>query len=177
MFIRQNNTIDDRKTITYTAFVYEYISERAEDGVLLFLLFFVSILISILSLDDAFIDIFGLAIVRLRSATINESLEIPPTAVVVINGAMSGETFLAYVEQCLVPTLRRNDIVVMDNLRAHKVPGVREAIEKARATVRYLPKYAPDLNPIEMPYGKFKALLRKFAGADRPRSLPNGRST
>ena len=110
----------DRKTITYTAFVYEYISERAEDGVLLFLLFFVSILISILSLDDAFIDIFGLAIVRLRSATINESLEIPPTAVVVINGAMSGETFLAYVEQCLVPTLRRNDIVVMDNLRAHK---------------------------------------------------------
>ena len=54
------------------------------------------------------------------------------TAPMVINGAMSGETFLAYVEQCLVPTLRRNDIVVMDNLRAHKVPGVREAIEKAR---------------------------------------------
>ena len=64
------------------------------------------------------------------------------TAPMVINGAMSGETFLAYVEQCLVPTLRRNDIVVMDNLRAHKVPGVREAIEKAQATVRYLPKYA-----------------------------------
>jgi len=63
----------------------------------------------------------------------------------------------------LVPTLRRNDIVVMDNLRAHKVPGVREAIEKAQATVRYLPKYSPDLNPIEMPYSKFKALLRKFA--------------
>ena len=74
------------------------------------------------------------------------------TAPMVINGAMSGETFLAYVEQCLVPTLRRNDIVVMDNLRAHKVPGVREAIETARATVRYLPKYSPDLNPIEMPY-------------------------
>ena len=51
----------------------------------------------------------------------------------------------------------------MDNLRAHKVPGVREAIEKAQATVRYLPKYSPDLNPIEMPYSKFKALLRKFA--------------
>ena len=85
------------------------------------------------------------------------------TAPMVINGAMSGETFLAYVEQCLVPTLRRNDIVVMDNLRAHKVPGVREAIEKAQATVRYLPKYSPDLNPIEMPYSKFKALLRKFA--------------
>ena len=51
----------------------------------------------------------------------------------------------------------------MDNLRAHKVPGIREAIEKARATVRYLPKYSPDLNPIEMPYNKFKALLRKAA--------------
>ena len=86
----------------------------------------------------------------------------------VINGAMSGETFLAYFEQCLVPTLRRNDIVVMDNLRAHKVPGVREAIEKAQATVRYLPKYSPDLNPIEMPYSKFKALLRKFAARTVP---------
>ena len=86
----------------------------------------------------------------------------------VINGAMSGETFLAYFEQCLVPTLRRNDIVVMDNLRANKVPGVREAIEKARATVRYLPKYSPDLNPIEMPYSKFKALLRKFAARTVP---------
>jgi transposase len=90
------------------------------------------------------------------------------TAPMVIKGAMSGETFLAYVEQCLVPTLRRNDIVVMDNLRAHKVPGVREAIEKARATVRYLPKYSPDLNPIEMPYSKFKALLRKFAARTVP---------
>ena len=84
-------------------------------------------------------------------------------APMVIEGAMSGEIFLAYVEQCLVPTLRRNDIVVMDNYRAHKVPGIREAIEKARATVRYLPKYSPDLNPIEMPYSKFKALLRKVA--------------
>jgi transposase len=76
---------------------------------------------------------------------------------------MTGEMFLAYVEQCLFPTLKRNDIVVMDNLRAHKVPGIQEAIEKARATVRYLPKYSPDLNPIEMPYSKFKALLRKAA--------------
>ena len=91
------------------------------------------------------------------------------TAPMVIKGAMTGEMFLAYVEQCLVPTLRRNDIVVMDNLRAHKVPGVREAIEKARATVRYLPKYSPDLNPIEMPYSKFKALLRKLAARTVPR--------
>ena len=59
------------------------------------------------------------------------------TAPMVINGAMSGETFLAHVEQCLLPTLHRNDVLVMDNLRAHKVLGVREAIETARATVRY----------------------------------------
>jgi transposase len=85
------------------------------------------------------------------------------TAPMVVDGSMTGEMFLAYVERCLVPTLKRNDIVVMDNLRAHKVTGVREAIEKARATIRYLPKYSPDLNPIEMSYSKFKALLRKAA--------------
>ena len=76
---------------------------------------------------------------------------------------MTGEMFLAYVEQCLVPTLRRNDIVVMDNCRVHMAPAVREAIEKAKASVRYLPKYSPDLNPIELPYSKFKAYLRKVA--------------
>jgi transposase len=85
------------------------------------------------------------------------------TAPMVVNGPMTGEMFLAYVEQCLVPTLKRNDIVVMDNFQVHKVAGVREAIEKARATLRYLPKYSPDLNPIEMPYSKFKTFLRKVA--------------
>ena len=70
------------------------------------------------------------------------------SAPMVIDGPMTGEMFRAYVEQCLVPTLRRSDIVVMDNHRVHKVAGIREAIEKARATVRYLPKYSPDLNPI-----------------------------
>ena len=82
-------------------------------------------------------------------------------APMVIDGAMNGETFLAYVEQCLAPTLKRNDIVVMDNLPAHKVPGVKEAIEAAGAALRYLPQYSPDLNPIEMPFSKFKAFLRK----------------
>ena len=90
------------------------------------------------------------------------------TAPMVIEGAMTGEMFLAYVEQCLVPTLRRNDIVVMDNCRVHLVAGIREAIEKARATLRYLPKYSPDLNPIELPYSKFKALLRKIAARTVP---------
>jgi transposase len=85
-------------------------------------------------------------------------------APMVVEGAMNGEAFLAYVEQVLVPTLRRNDIVVMDNYAAHKVPGIQEAIERAGATIRYLPRYSPDLNPIEMPYSKFKTMLRKAAG-------------
>jgi transposase len=85
------------------------------------------------------------------------------TAPMVVEGAMTGEMFRAYVEQFLVPMLKRNDIVVIDNYAAHKVPGVREAIEKAGATLRYLPKYSPDLNPIELAYSKFKAHLRKAA--------------
>ena len=89
-------------------------------------------------------------------------------APMVIEGAMTGEMFLAYVENCLVPTLRRNDIVMMDNCRVHLGPGIRRAIEKAGATLRYLPKYSPDLNPIEMPYSKFKTFLRKVAAPTIP---------
>lgn len=85
------------------------------------------------------------------------------TAPLVIEGAMNGETFLAYVEQCLVPTLNRGDIVVMDSLKAHKVAGVEQAIKAAGAQLRYLPGYSPDLNPIEMSFSKLKALLRKAA--------------
>jgi transposase len=85
------------------------------------------------------------------------------TAPLVVDGAMNGETFLAYVQQCLVPTLKRKDIVAMDNLPVHKVPGIREAIEAAGATLRYLPPYSPDLNPIEMAFSKLKAFLRKVA--------------
>jgi transposase len=84
-------------------------------------------------------------------------------APMVVDGPMNGEIFLAYVERCLAPTLKRNDIVVMDNLPAHKVPGVQDAIEAAGAMVRYLPQYSPDLNPIEMPFSKVKAFLRKFS--------------
>jgi transposase len=87
------------------------------------------------------------------------------TAPYVVDGAMDGPSFLAYVEQILVPTLRKRDIVFMDNLRAHKVAGVREAIEAAGAQVRYLPAYSPDLNPIEQAFSKLKAALRK--GAER----------
>ena len=76
-----------------------------------------------------------------------------------IDGAMTGKKFLAYVERCLAPTLKRRDIVAIDNLPAHKVAGVREAIEARGATLRYLPKIWPDLNPIEMSFSQLKAIL------------------
>ncbi len=79
----------------------------------------------------------------------------------VFDGAINGETFLAYVEQGLVPALRPGDIVIMDNLSSHKVAGVRKAIEGAGAALLYLPPYSPDLNPIEMVFAKLKTLLRK----------------
>jgi transposase len=81
----------------------------------------------------------------------------------VFDGAINGERFLAYVEQALAPTLRPGDVVVMDNLGAHKVAGVRTAIEAAGAELRYLPPYSPDLNPIELAFAKLKALLRTAA--------------
>jgi transposase len=76
---------------------------------------------------------------------------------------MNGDTFLSYVTQFLAPTLKPGDIVVMDNLRAHKVSGVREAIEAVGARLFYLPPYSPDFNPIEQVFAKLKALLRKAA--------------
>ena len=84
-------------------------------------------------------------------------------APMLIEGPMNGELFREYVKQCLAPTLKPKDIVVVDNLASHKVAGVAEAIEAAGATLRYLPQYSPDLNPIEMPFSKFKAHLRKLA--------------
>lgn len=85
------------------------------------------------------------------------------TAPMVIDGAMNGPAFLAWVEQALAPTLSIGDIVVMDNLPAHKPTAVRTAIEGRGAELRYLPPYSPDLNPIEMAYSKLKALLKKAA--------------
>ncbi len=80
-----------------------------------------------------------------------------------IDGAMTGAAFLAYVEQILVPTLKPGDIVIMDNLPAHKPASVRKAIEDAGAELRFLPPYSPDFNPIEMAFAKLKALLKKTA--------------
>ncbi len=81
-------------------------------------------------------------------------------APMLLDGPMDGEFFLAYVEQILVPELTPGDIVIMDNLPAHKVAGVRTAIEAAQAHLLYLPSYSPDFNPIEMAFSKFKALMR-----------------
>jgi transposase len=81
----------------------------------------------------------------------------------VIDRPTDRDVFLTYVACCLVPELRPGDIVVMDNLPAHKVDGVRRMIEAAGARLFYLPPYSPDLNPIEMAFAKLKALLRKAA--------------
>jgi transposase len=85
------------------------------------------------------------------------------TAPMVLDGAMTGAAFLAYVRQLLAPTLRKGDIVVMDNLPAHKITGVRQEIEAAGARLLYLPPYSPEFNPIEQAFAKLKALLRKAA--------------
>jgi transposase len=85
------------------------------------------------------------------------------TATGAFDGAINGELFLAYVEQVLVPTLKLGDVVIMDNLRSHKVAGVREAIEGAGAKLMFIPPYSPDLNPIEQAFAKLKALLRARA--------------
>ena len=79
------------------------------------------------------------------------------------DGGMTGEMFRAYVKNVLAPKLKPKDIVMMDNLAAHNAPGVKEAIEAKGASLQYLPKYSPDLNPIEMSFSKLKAFLRKQA--------------
>lgn len=83
------------------------------------------------------------------------------TAPFVIDRAMTGAIFIEYVRQCLAPTLKPGDIVVMDNLPAHKKDEVRDIIVAAGAELRYLPPYSPDLNPIEQAFAKLKAHLRK----------------
>ena len=82
-------------------------------------------------------------------------------ATVLLDGPMNSEAFLGYTQQCLAPSLRPGDIVVMDNLSSHKAIGVRQAIEAAGADLWYLPPYSPDLNPIEKLWSKVKAWLRR----------------
>jgi transposase len=85
------------------------------------------------------------------------------TAPLVLDGPMDGKAFLGYVRQCLCPTLQPGDIVSADNLPSHKVAGVRQAIEARGASLRWLPSYSPDFNPIEQLFAKLKALLKKAA--------------
>lgn len=81
-------------------------------------------------------------------------------APLVVDGAINGRIFLAWVEQHLVKALKPDDVVIMDNLSSHKVAGVAEAIEEAGAKLHYLPPYSPDFNPIELAFSKFKRLIR-----------------
>ena len=85
------------------------------------------------------------------------------TAPWLIDGPIDGESFLQYVEQVLVPTLKPGDIVILDNLGSHKGKAVRQAIRAAGAKLFFLPKYSPDLNPIEMFFAKLKHWLRRAA--------------
>ena len=85
----------------------------------------------------------------------------------VFDGPIDNPTFLAYVEQVLVPTLRPGQVVILDNLAVHKQVEVQTAVERAGARLRFLPPYSPDLNPIELAFAKLKAFLR----AARPRSF------
>ena len=85
------------------------------------------------------------------------------TAPCVFDGPINGDSFRAYIEQILVPTLRPGDVVVLDNLGSHKGQAVRAAIWAAGAHLLFLPPYSPDLNPIEQVFSKLKTLLRKAA--------------
>jgi|HubBroStandDraft_1064217.scaffolds.fasta_scaffold337701_1 transposase len=84
-----------------------------------------------------------------------------------LDGPINGESFRIYVEKVLVPTLHTGDLVIMDNLGSHKSPAVRQAIRDAGARLFLLPKYSPDLNPIEQVFAKLKHLLRKAAARTR----------
>jgi transposase len=90
------------------------------------------------------------------------------TAPMVLDGPMTGEWFVAYVEHILVPTLRPGDVVILDNLPAHKSAAARAAIEATGARMLFLPPYSPDFNPIENAFAKLKAILRKAAARTIP---------
>jgi transposase len=88
-------------------------------------------------------------------------------APLVLDGPMTGPAFRAYVEQFLAPSLAPGDVVVLDNLAAHRVDGIRQALAAVGASILYLPPYSPDLNPIEQLFAKLKALLRRAAARTR----------
>ena len=97
-----------------------------------------------------------------KATTIVSSVRLDGTTVPkFLSGAMNGSMFLDYIQHELVPSLHAGDLIIMDNLRCHKVNGVKEAIQRTGAQLLYLPPYSPDFNPIEMMWSKLKAILRK----------------
>jgi transposase len=113
---------------------------------------------------------YGRAVEKKRvydSAPINQTAIISSirlcgsTVPVTLSGAMNGEQFKHYITTNLAPALHKDDIVIMDNLSSHKVAGIKEAVEKAGATVMYIPPYSPDLHPIKEMWSQLKAYLRK----------------
>ena len=88
-------------------------------------------------------------------------------ATMTVEGGTDGDVFRSYVDQVLAPQLRPGNVILMDNLKAHKVPGIRESIEAAHATLHYLPSYSPDLSPIELCWSKVKTGLRTRAARTR----------
>ena len=90
------------------------------------------------------------------------------TAPMVLDGPMSGAAFRAYVEQVLAPTIGPGDVVILDNLPAHRAAGVRDIVEAHGARLRFLPPYSPDFNPIENAFAKLKSILRKAAARTIP---------
>jgi transposase len=102
-----------------------------------------------------------------NTATMLSSIRLDAsTEALVIDGSVNKDVFIAYIEQGLAPTLRPGDIVIMDNLSAHKNESVRKSIESRGATLKYLPPYSPDLNPIEKMWSKVKQLLRSVKARD-----------
>ena len=91
-----------------------------------------------------------------------------PFAISLMDGATNGTRFLAYVSEVLAPVLKRGDTAILDNMPAHKVKGVQDAIEAAGARLLYLPAYSPDFNPIEQAFAKLKAMLRSAAARTVP---------
>jgi len=101
--------------------------------------------------------------IRFERTTVLSSVRVSGEMVpLIFEGSLDGDMFREYIAQCLAPTLEPGDMVIMDNLSSHKVEGVIEPIIAAGATVRYLPPYSPDLNPIELMWSKIKAYLKKM---------------
>ena len=99
---------------------------------------------------------------RWETSTILSSLRFDGTTeALVFKGALNGDLFVSYVKECLAPTLKAGDVVIMDNLSSHKVVGVEDAIKAKGARIEYLPPYSPDLNPVENMWSKIKSYLRK----------------